>query len=52
MSGLVNIIFGLIFIIGGLTGKLTMRGTQSGHALAVVGVVLLGLGVYRMASKK
>ena len=50
-AGLVNIIFGLVFIVGGLTGNLSLRGTQSGPALAVVGVALLGLGAYRMMSK-
>ncbi len=51
MRGLVNIIIGLVFIVGGLTGNLSLRGTQNGPALAVVGVLLLGLGAYRMMSK-
>ena len=37
MRGVINIVIGLIFIVGGLTGKLSMRGTNSG-ALAVIGV--------------
>ncbi len=52
MRGVVNIIIGLIFIVGGLSGKLAMRGTQSGGALAVIGVFLLGLGVFRMATSR
>jgi hypothetical protein len=52
MRGLLNIIIGLALIIGGLSGKLVMRGTQSGGLLAVIGVFLLGLGVYRMATSR
>jgi hypothetical protein len=51
MRGVLNIIIGLVFVIGGLSGKLVMKGTQSGGALAVIGVVLLGLGAYRMVSR-
>lgn len=52
MRGVVNIIIGLVFVVCGLTGKLSLRGTGSGPALAVVGVVLIGLGVFRMMSSK
>ncbi len=51
MRGILNIIIGLVFILGGLSGKLVMKGTQSGGALAVIGVVLLGVGAYRMVSR-
>lgn len=51
MRGLLNIVIGLVFIVGGLSGKLVMKGTQSGNALAVIGVVLLGLGAYRIANR-
>jgi hypothetical protein len=51
MRGLVNIIIGLVFVVGGLTGNLSLRGTQSGPALAVIGVALIGLDAYRMMSK-
>jgi hypothetical protein len=51
MRGVFNIIIGLVFIIGGLSGRLAMRGTQSGVALAVVGVFLLGLGGYRLLNR-
>ena len=49
MRGVINIIFGLIFIVGGLSGKLVLLGTHSGPALAGLGVVLLVLGFFRMA---
>jgi hypothetical protein len=51
MRGALNIVIGLVFIIGGLSGKLVVKGTQSGGALAVIGVVLLGLGAYRMLNR-
>ena len=43
-----NIVIGLIFIVGGLSGTLALIGTNSGTALAVVGVLLLGRGVWRI----
>lgn len=46
-----NIILGIIFIIGGLSGKLVLIGTQSGPALAVVGVILVLLGIFRLKNK-
>jgi hypothetical protein len=43
-----SIIIGLVFIVGGLTGTLALVGTNSGTALAVVGVLLVGRGIYRI----
>ena len=48
MGGVLNIIIGIVFIIGGLTGNLALIGTNSGPALAVLGVVLVIWGVVRM----
>ncbi len=48
MRGIFNIIIGVVFIVGGLTGKLALLGTQSGMALAIFGVVLIALGIFRM----
>ena len=48
MRGLVNIIIGIVFIIGGLTGNMALRGTQSGGAIAAVGAFLVLLGLFRM----
>ncbi len=45
-----KIIIGVVFIIGGLSGKLVLMGTQSGVALAVVGAVLVVWGIARLAS--
>jgi len=52
MRGIVNIVIGVIFIIGGLTGRLALIGTHNGPALAVVGLVLVGIGVYRVVQSK
>ena len=47
-----RIVFGLVFIVGGLSGKMALRGTDSGGALAVFGVVLLGMGIYSLVQSK
>jgi 4-hydroxybenzoate polyprenyltransferase len=49
-----NIIVGILFIIGGLSGALALRGTGSPIALAVLGVVLLIVGFVQVSggSKK
>ncbi len=44
-----NIIFGIIFIIGGLSGKLSLRGTDSGPALAALGAGLLIWGIVQVS---
>jgi hypothetical protein len=49
MRGIVNIIIGIVFIIGGLTGNMALRGTQSGGAIAAVGAFLVLLGIFRMS---
>ncbi|MBL8953740.1 MAG: hypothetical protein JNK82_23395 [Myxococcaceae bacterium] len=46
--GLISIIIGVVMVIGGLSGKLVMRGTESGGALALVGGIVLGIGVFRI----
>lgn len=47
---MVKIIIGLVMVIGGLTGKLVLIGTNSGAALAVFGLVMIAWGVARIAS--
>jgi len=44
----INIIIGLVMVIGGLSGKLALKGTNSGGALAVFGGALIAWGVLRM----
>ena len=43
-----NIIIGIVFIIGGLSGKLALLGTNSPGLLVLVGVGLLIWGVVQM----
>ncbi len=50
MRGIINIVLGLVMVIGGLTGRLALIGTNSGVALAVFGGVLIALGGYRLIS--
>ena len=46
--GIGDIIFGLIFIAGGLSGKLALIGTNSGEALAALGAALCAYGGYKI----
>jgi len=50
MRGIGNIIIGIVFIIGGLSGQLVLIGTNSGELLAVVGGGLIVWGVIKMAT--
>jgi hypothetical protein len=52
MRGIVNILIGGVFIVGGLSGKMVMRGTESGPALAVIGGVLVLVGLYRLSRQR
>ena len=52
MRGIINIILGGVFIVGGLSGGLVMRGTDSGIALAVIGGFLVALGIYRLLNQQ
>ena len=44
-----NIIFGILFIIGGLSGSMALRGTGSTAGLAVVGAIFLVIGIAQVA---
>lgn len=48
---MISIILGLVMIIGGLTGKLVFIGTNSGGLLALLGVFVLGRGIYRVTRR-
>jgi hypothetical protein len=43
-----NVVFGAVFIIGGLSGKLALRGTQSSGALVAVGAGLVVWGIFQI----
>lgn len=47
-----NILFGIIFIVGGLSGNLALRGTNSGPALAAVGAGLLIWGIVQVSKSR
>lgn len=52
MRGVINIVIGLVFIVGGLSGKMALRGTQNAPTLAAIGGVLLLVGGYQMVRSK
>ena len=45
-----SIIIGVLFLIGGLSGGMVLRGTGSSGALALVGVVMIVIGVVQVSS--
>lgn len=47
-----NIGLGILFVIGGLSGSMVLRGTNSSGGLAVVGLALIGWGIFQMTEKK
>jgi len=47
-----NIVIGILFIIGGLSGRFALIGTSSGGALVVVGVLLLIWGIVQVARNR
>jgi hypothetical protein len=49
MRGILSIIIGVVFIVGGLTGRLVLVGTHNGPALATVGGIMIVIGLTRLA---
>jgi len=49
---MISIIIGIIMIIGGLSGKLVLIGTNSGVALAVLGAVLVVWGIIKIVRRR
>jgi hypothetical protein len=47
-AAIFNILMGVGAIIGGLSGKLTLFGTQSSTALVVLGGGIAALGVWQL----
>jgi hypothetical protein len=47
-----NILIGILFIIGGLSGQFALRGTDSSGGLAVVGVLLLIWGIFQVVRRR
>ena len=50
--GIFNIVLGGVFIVGGLTGNLALRGTDSSGAIVIVGVGLVLYGLYRIVKRE
>ena len=48
---MINVIFGLVFIVGGFTGDFVLMGTDSPEALMAVGAGLVVLGFVQMNKK-
>jgi len=49
MRGIINIVIGAFFIIGGLTGKMALRGTSSSGAIIGIGALLVVIGLFRLS---
>ena len=47
-----NIIIGAVFIVGGLSGKIALLGTNSSMAAVVFGVGLVAWGGYQLKGRK
>ncbi len=45
---MLNIIMGLVFVIGGLSGKLALRGLNSPELLAAIGAVMIVWGIMQV----
>jgi hypothetical protein len=50
--GVFRIVLGVVFAIGGFTGNLVLIGTDSGALLGIVGLGLIGFGVYGILEAK
>lgn len=51
-GGIFNLIVGLIFIGGGLSGQLALRGTNSGPLLALLGLALAAFGIFQLVRSR
>ena len=47
-----NIIIGIVFVIGGLSGRLALLGTNSSLAITVLGAGLIVWGGYKMIQRR
>lgn len=52
MNGIFNIVLGLVFIGGGLSGKMALIGTGSPMALAAIGLLMVIYGAYQAISSR
>ena len=47
-AGVFNLLLGLVGLVGGLSGRLALLGTNSSVALAVVGGLIAAYGAYQI----
>ena len=47
-----NIVIGAVFVIGGLSGKLALRGTSSSTAIAILGAGLIVWGLVQVVRSR
>jgi hypothetical protein len=52
MRGVISIIIGLVMIVAGLSGKIVLKGTQSGMGYAALGAVVLVIGLVRLSRNR
>lgn len=52
MRPFINIIIGGFLVAGGLSGKFALLGTDSPVALAAVGLIPIGIGVYQLINQR
>ena len=52
MRGVLSVVIGLVMVVGGLSGRLVLMGTHSGTALAVLGGVIIVIGVARIIAAR
>ena len=50
--GIVNIIIGGVFIVGGATESLVLLGTNSTTAIMGVGIALAAYGIFQIAKRR
>lgn len=48
IRGIAFLVVGAVLLLGGLSGRIVMRGTQAGIPIAMLGVVAALFGVYRL----
>lgn len=46
---ILNILIGVAMVLGGVSGRFTLLGTNSGTLLMAVGGVIIVIGIYQLA---
>jgi hypothetical protein len=48
LGPIINIVMGVLFIVGGATGRMALLGTNSSGALVVAGAAVAGWGAFQL----